>query len=67
MKSGKLELFLKEVVDLCAKHVYNCSLCLAKGFYCELCQDSTPIFPFQIDMTVKVRYCCPTCLFGELR
>jgi hypothetical protein len=50
-----MEMFLKEVVEMCSKHVYSCALCSLKGFYCELCQDSTPIYPFELDTTVKVR------------
>ncbi|XP_070207825.1 pleckstrin homology domain-containing family M member 1-like isoform X2 [Littorina saxatilis] len=57
VRSGKLETFLKEVVSLCTKHVYTCRLCLAKGFYCELCQDPTPIYPFEVETTVKCKSC----------
>jgi hypothetical protein len=52
-----METFLKEVVEMCSKHVYSCALCSLKGFYCELCQDkdSTPLYPFELDTIVRVR------------
>ncbi|KAL8582413.1 hypothetical protein ACOMHN_067064 [Nucella lapillus] len=55
VRSGTLEGFLKETVDLCTRHVLSCTLCMGKGFYCELCQEPAPVFPFQIHSTVKVR------------
>lgn len=37
---------LKRVTDLCIKHVSDCELCKAKGFFCELCNDDEIIYPF---------------------
>ncbi|XP_076472493.1 uncharacterized protein LOC143301928 isoform X2 [Babylonia areolata] len=56
-RSGRLEVFLRETVELCTRHVLSCTLCLAKGFYCELCQEPAPIFPFQTATTVKCKSC----------
>lgn len=39
---------LKKEVDLAIHHISDCTLCLAKGFYCEQCRgESDLIFPFQ--------------------
>lgn len=54
VKSGRMQKFLQEVVDLCLAHVYSCGLCVLKGFICEICKDSKPIFPFETESTVKV-------------
>ncbi|XP_025080831.1 pleckstrin homology domain-containing family M member 3-like isoform X3 [Pomacea canaliculata] len=76
VKSGRMQKFLQEVVDLCLAHVYSCGLCVLKGFICEICKDSKPIFPFETESTVKCQKCkavyhmkckresvpCPKCL-----
>ena len=40
VKSGVLLKFLERVVKEFTAHIYNCTLCLAKGFICEICDSS---------------------------
>jgi len=41
IKSGSLIKFLDRVLSEFTGHIYNCPLCLAKGFICEICDHST--------------------------
>jgi len=41
IKSGTLIKFLDRVLSEFTNHIYNCPLCLAKGFICEICDHST--------------------------
>ncbi len=43
---------LKHQVDLAIEHIVDsqCTLCLAKGFFCEKCRGADLIFPFQKDI-----------------
>ena len=54
VKSGKLESFLRRLVDMCSRHVFDCLLCSSKGFYCELCRSTQCIFPFELDTVYRV-------------
>ena len=49
---------LKKQLDLAIKHIVQsqCTLCLAKGFYCETCRQSDLLFPFQNEV-----YQCQEC------
>ena len=38
---GTLIRFLDRVLSEFTNHIYNCPLCLAKGFICEICDHST--------------------------
>ncbi|XP_066445107.1 protein associated with UVRAG as autophagy enhancer [Eleutherodactylus coqui] len=55
---------LRELLALAVFHVGECQLCQAKGFFCEFCQHSKVIFPFQIEI---VRRCedCKACYHKE--
>lgn len=54
--SGALVSFLETVLDLFQSHITSCVLCLAKGFVCEICVETTgpaeTLFPFdpQVDV-----------------
>ncbi|XP_055632150.1 run domain Beclin-1-interacting and cysteine-rich domain-containing protein [Toxorhynchites rutilus septentrionalis] len=42
--------FQKEKMDFmrrCEKHIFNCELCIAHGFFCENCDRKEVIFPWQ--------------------
>ena len=69
VKSGSLADFLTKIVDTFALHIKTCILCLAKGFICEICDQTgrldgtdpeddakSVIFPFD-----KVSATCPEC------
>lgn len=50
---------LKQQIGIAVKHVTasGCTLCLAKGFYCETCRQSDLIFPFQVDKVHQCKEC----------
>lgn len=54
---GQLEKMLKGVVEWSRAHILGCMLCSQKGFICEICNDSTIIYPFDVDSTFQ----CDTC------
>ncbi|GFU28059.1 pleckstrin homology domain-containing family M member 3 [Trichonephila clavipes] len=56
--SGALAQTLQKVIAFAKKHVMSCQLCLVKGFICEVCKNSKPIYPFDIENT----YHCDKCL-----
>jgi len=65
IKSGTLIKFLDRVLSEFTNHIYNCPLCLAKGFICEICDRSGSskncgleevTFPFSDDAKT-----CPDC------
>lgn len=45
---------LSKVVQFGQEHIYNCAVCSQKGYFCELCQSNSILFPFDIDTTIKV-------------
>ncbi|KAI5705360.1 hypothetical protein M8J75_014232 [Diaphorina citri] len=57
VKSGALYLKLKDLVSACSSHVYNCELCLARGFICELCNSEEVIFPWQLSSVHRCNQC----------
>ncbi len=46
--------FLKRVIVFAAKHVQQCALCSQKGFLCEICNSDKVIYPFDVELTVRV-------------
>ena len=49
--SGQLIPFLTKVINQFADHIRSCVLCLAKGFFCEICgngnvAEEDVLFPF---------------------
>ncbi|XP_077153494.1 protein associated with UVRAG as autophagy enhancer [Ranitomeya variabilis] len=55
---------LRELLALAVAHVEKCELCEAKGFFCEFCQNSDVIFPFQTDICRRCED-CKTCYHKE--
>ena len=76
LNSGELQRRLVALVETLARHIIrHCMLCSAKGSVCELCEDTSPIYPFQLTTVVQCRPCgafyhrrcfhpaaCPRCL-----
>ncbi|KAG8272851.1 myoblast differentiation [Homalodisca vitripennis] len=56
--SGVLESTLQKVVDSSKNHILSCTLCIQKGFICEICKDPKVIFPFDLDKTYRCKDCC---------
>ncbi|CAF3880229.1 unnamed protein product [Rotaria sp. Silwood1] len=51
-KSGELHKVFEPIVIKLRDHVLTCSLCFAKGFICEICNnEKNIIFPFNIQIT----------------
>jgi hypothetical protein len=42
---------------LCREHILTCVLCQGKGFICEVCRDSNPVYPFDLESITQ----CPKC------
>eukprot|EP00039_Didymoeca_costata_P010361 m.139440 g.139440 ORF g.139440 m.139440 type:complete len:505 (-) comp14799_c0_seq1:131-1645(-) len=75
VKAGTYVPKLQHLVAQCFKHVRNCPLCLAKGFFCEACDSKDVIFPFDSNVTKcpqcntvyhtrcweKIKWMCPKC------
>ena len=72
---------VKEVVALCERHIREeCTTCRSKGFICEVCNDSKPIYPFDTETSMQCLNCrsafhvkcfddgnCPRCARLEAR
>ncbi|CAF1168740.1 unnamed protein product [Adineta ricciae] len=57
-KLGELHKEFEPIVVNLRDHVLSCSLCYAKGYVCEICQDDKSIlFPFNVQTTSI----CPVC------
>lgn len=54
---GQLEKMFKSVVEWSRAHILTCPLCSQKGFICEICNDSTIIYPFDVDSTFQCDSC----------
>ena len=54
IQDGNLPQFLKRVIVFAAKHVQQCALCSQKGFICEICNSEKVIYPFDVELTVRV-------------
>ncbi|XP_077988027.1 run domain Beclin-1-interacting and cysteine-rich domain-containing protein-like isoform X2 [Glandiceps talaboti] len=57
VKRGDMTGELKELVEDAITHVQQCQLCQAKGFICELCNNSDIIFPFELSKCVQCQVC----------
>lgn len=75
VQSGQLAHHLKKIIAHCTKHVYKCKLCCQKGFFCEICNNSKIIYPFEVATTTQCGKCkalyhkaciaerkCPKCI-----
>ncbi|CAM4632544.1 pleckstrin homology domain-containing family M member 1 isoform X1 [Lepidochelys kempii] len=54
---GIFEVYLQSLIQFASHHVYNCDLCTQRGFICQMCNDSSIIFPFEFDTTTRCRDC----------
>jgi hypothetical protein len=41
VKTGVLLHFVDQILDIFDSHIRNCVLCVAKGFFCEICDDKS--------------------------
>ncbi|XP_070537841.1 run domain Beclin-1-interacting and cysteine-rich domain-containing protein-like [Ptychodera flava] len=57
VRNGDMAIELKELVEDAIIHVKQCQLCQAKGFICELCNNSEIIFPFDLGKCVQCQAC----------
>nr|CAD2139458.1 unnamed protein product [Meloidogyne enterolobii] len=55
--NGTLERRLNTLLTSTLSHIWDCPLCLQKGFFCELCSSDRPIYPFQTEIVCQ----CPNC------
>ncbi|KAF7638517.1 RUN domain-containing protein [Meloidogyne graminicola] len=55
--NGTLERRLSTLLASTLSHIWDCPLCLQKGFFCELCSSDRPIYPFQTETVCQ----CPNC------
>ncbi|GIX86702.1 pleckstrin homology domain-containing family M member 3 [Caerostris darwini] len=55
--SGALAQTLLRAITFAKKHVMSCQLCMGKGFICEKCDCSKPIFPFDVQTTYRCEKC----------
>lgn len=53
---GKLAPYLSKVIKFASSHVFSCSLCRAKGFFCELCHNGQVLYPFQESSIKRYRF-----------
>ncbi|XP_050313889.1 sorting nexin-29 [Anthonomus grandis grandis] len=57
IQSGNLAQQLEKVVKFGRDHVFNCWLCSQKGFFCEICNDSKALFPFDVESVFRCDIC----------
>ncbi|XP_074979725.1 pleckstrin homology domain-containing family M member 1 isoform X5 [Caretta caretta] len=50
---GIFEVYLQSLIQFASHHVYNCDLCTQRGFICQMCNNSSIIFPFEFDTTTR--------------
>ncbi|KAK3895030.1 hypothetical protein Pcinc_001238 [Petrolisthes cinctipes] len=55
--AGQLVPQVRQAVTFGRDHIVKCEVCSARGFFCELCDDSNVIYPFQLGDT----YTCGEC------
>lgn len=48
---------LQSLIKQCIEHVTQCPLCMAKGFYCELCRSDEILFPFMKEKISRCEAC----------
>ncbi|CAG9862967.1 unnamed protein product [Phyllotreta striolata] len=57
VKTGEMIKKLKSLVDICLKHTSECKLCLARGFFCGICNANEVIFPWQMRTVSRCDKC----------
>ncbi|XP_067118474.1 run domain Beclin-1-interacting and cysteine-rich domain-containing protein isoform X1 [Centruroides vittatus] len=81
IKNSELSQQLHHLVGKCINHITQCTLCRAKGFICEICNNGDDIiFPFELSRVVRCQVCwacfhktclvpgkCPKCIRIEAR
>ena len=55
--SGQLEGHLNSIIRYAVTHIFNCKLCVQKGFFCEICSSREVIYPFQVETTIRCTAC----------
>lgn len=58
VNNGKLKYALQEAACFARSHILGgCILCAGKGFICEICKDSEPLYPFDLNSIVQCEKC----------
>ncbi|XP_065346132.1 run domain Beclin-1-interacting and cysteine-rich domain-containing protein [Cloeon dipterum] len=57
VKTGELVARLQQLVNSCQQHVVDCKLCIARGFYCEICRKDEILFPWEVSKVLRCRHC----------
>lgn len=57
---GQYTTYLLTLLNYASNHVFQCELCLQRGFICQMCHSNEIIFPFQFDTTTR---CVKSLLF----
>lgn len=57
VQSGVLRPLLEKAVSAGRNHVMSCRVCSQRGFLCEVCKDTNPIFPFDLDQVYRCDIC----------
>ena len=49
---------MQEAARYARSHILGgCILCAGKGFICEVCKDSEPLYPFDLDSIIQCEKC----------
>ncbi|KAI6650176.1 Run domain Beclin-1 interacting and cysteine-rich containing protein isoform X4 [Oopsacas minuta] len=75
LRDGMLLQALDRLAVDCRNHIINCFSCRGKGFICEYCRHSEPVFPFDLFTVTRCKECracyhcrcynyntCPKCI-----
>ncbi|KAF0751567.1 Uncharacterized protein FWK35_00032927, partial [Aphis craccivora] len=57
VKNGELGKKLQNLIAACNKHVFNCQLCQARGFVCEICNNNKILFPWDFRFVTRCVDC----------
>lgn len=57
VQNGALKATLEKAVAAGRGHVLTCRLCSQRGFLCEICKDTTPIYPFDLANVYRCDIC----------
>ncbi|XP_017767901.1 PREDICTED: run domain Beclin-1-interacting and cysteine-rich domain-containing protein isoform X1 [Nicrophorus vespilloides] len=57
VKTGEMRVKFKFIAEMCSKHVYECQLCLARGFICEICKKNDLLFPWRMGSVSRCKKC----------
>ncbi|XP_028990467.1 pleckstrin homology domain-containing family M member 1 [Betta splendens] len=54
---GQYTTYLLTLLNYASNHVFQCDLCMQRGFICQICHSNDIIFPFQFDTTTRCKDC----------